>query len=163
MDTLIQLGGKTCSRLKFIFGVFLKLSVLPVPYTISALSAGSKSILPALSLCSSAWLLPSNSQLCLLLHCHFLCYWFPVPSLNIHLAFSSAKDVNSASNLLSLTSLESISMLVVLTNCFAELNKACVTQRPHWKGACKSRRTTPGDFIRLRSLCKDLVEVFSHL
>lgn len=74
MDTLIHLGGKTCSRLKFIFSVFLKLSVLPVPHTISALSAGSKSILPALSLCSSACLLPSNSQLCLLLHCHFLCY-----------------------------------------------------------------------------------------
>lgn len=55
--------------------------------------------------------------------CYFLCYWFPVSCLNIHITFSSAKQVNEACHLVPM-SLEPISQLEVMTS-FAESERMC--------------------------------------
>lgn len=106
INTFIHVDGKTLSagwasdcHLSFI--IFLKLGMLSLSHIVSHLSQHSNNVLSTFSL--SVMLLPSNLQLYLRFTLLFLSYWFLVPSLNIHITFSSAKDVNNICSLVSLT------------------------------------------------------------
>lgn len=124
-----------CAKSHLSFVIFLKLAKLSLSLIISPLSSVQEQCsVYIFSLCLNACLLPAFT---FFLHYYFLCYWFPVPSLNIYFTFSSAKDVNNIGNLLLLTSLESISMSEVMTKCFAESkpvwHKGLLMQRPSVK------------------------------